>query len=82
MKEENTYKILKGVKAPERKYRTSNSKLTETLRSLKVGECFDYPFEGKFYNVRSACYIKAKTLGIKLSIPGVDKSPLRVWRVK
>jgi hypothetical protein len=43
MKEENTYKIIKGVKAPERKYRTSNS---------------------------------------KLSIPGVDKSPLRVWRVK
>lgn len=82
MKEENTYKIIKGVQAPNRTKRQSSSKLRETLKSLKVGECFEYPFEVVFYNARATCYIAAKKVGIKITIPAVDKSPLRAWRVE
>lgn len=81
MKQES-FKILKGIPLPKRSKVKRSTPLTSTLSLLKVGECFDFPFEGRFEVARTCAYVAAKRLGMKVRVPFVEKSPARVWRVE
>lgn len=79
---QEAYKILKGIPLKKGKKTGPSSKLTQTMMTIKIGECFDYPFKGKLQNAKASCYMAAKRAGIKISIPDAEGSPMRIWRVK
>ena len=72
----NPYAIKKNIPLPRAKPGRADGPLSTALKSMEVGDCFDYP-----HKTPKGIYPAAKKHGIKVAVRRTGPTSLRVWRV-